>query len=211
MAARDGLVGGAIAAGVAKSTRPPRPGQCRCDCWSGCAGSIGRGCRRVVAGGAGLRRACDAERLCWGSCRLGPDPGSDGGGSRGPPPRSKVSMTIMRPPQHGHGGRWSVGAVAVASVVASGAARGLSAASISLTRAMLAWRRGAGEEPVVADAVEALGQDVKQEAPNELARHEGHGPVSLPPVPAVVLVAERDGVRVEGDQRGGSMMATRWV
>jgi hypothetical protein len=62
----------------------------------------------------------------------------------------------------------------------------------------LAW--GAGEEPVVADAVEALGEDVQQEAPDELAGREGHGPVALLPVPAVVLVSERDAVRVEGDQ-----------
>ena len=50
------------------------------------------------------------------------------------------------------------------------------------------------------DAVEAVGQDVEQEAPDELAGHEGHGPVSLLPVPAVVLVSKRDAVRVEGDE-----------
>ena len=52
----------------------------------------------------------------------------------------------------------------------------------------------------MADAVEALGQDVEQEAADELAGHEGHGPVSLLPVATVVLVSERDAVRVEGDQ-----------
>jgi hypothetical protein len=60
--------------------------------------------------------------------------------------------------------------------------------------------RGAGEEPVVTDAAEALGQDVEQEAPDELAGHEGHGAVSLLPVATVVLVSECDAVRVEGDQ-----------
>jgi len=38
-------------------------------------GLIGRGCDRPVADGERLRRACGVERLCWGSCRLGPDPG----------------------------------------------------------------------------------------------------------------------------------------
>src|ERR671911_583675 len=33
------------------------------------------GCGRPVAGGDGLRRACDAMRGSWGSCGLGPDPG----------------------------------------------------------------------------------------------------------------------------------------
>src|ERR671918_417665 len=74
-------------------------------------------------------------------------PGSGRGGSRGPPPRSKVSMTIMRPPQHGHGGRWSVGAVAVALVVASGAVGGSGAASNSLARAMFAWRAALARSP----------------------------------------------------------------
>jgi hypothetical protein len=33
---------------------------------------------------------------------------------------------------------------------------------------------GAGEEPVVADAMEALGQHVQQEAPDELVRMKPH-------------------------------------
>src|SRR5829696_319837 len=35
--------------------------------------------------------------------------------------------------------------------------------------------RSTGEEAVVADAVEAVGQDVKQEAADELVGREGHG------------------------------------
>src|SRR3954466_3056517 len=35
--------------------------------------------------------------------------------------------------------------------------------------------RSAGEEAVVADEAHAIGQDVKQEAANELVRREGHG------------------------------------
>ena len=59
---------------------------------------------------------------------------------------------------------------------------------------------GAGKQPVVADAVEALRQHVEQEAPDELAWIERHGPVSLVPVAAVVLVAEGHAGLVERDQ-----------
>jgi hypothetical protein len=34
---------------------------------------------------------------------------------------------------------------------------------------------GAGEQAVVADAMEDLGQDREQEAPDELGRRQGHG------------------------------------
>src|SRR5215207_8148031 len=48
-------------------------------------------------------------------------------------------------------------------------------------------RSGAGS---VANAVEALRQHVEQEATDELAGIERHGPVSFVPVAAVVLVSE---------------------
>src|SRR3954454_9901041 len=55
--------------------------------------------------------------------------------------------------------------------------------------------RSAGEEAVVADAVEAVRQHVKQEAANELVRREGHAldpRASRRAVPgAVILPAER--------------------
>src|SRR3954452_3168485 len=64
--------------------------------------------------------------------------------------------------------------------------------------------RSAGEEAVVADAVEAVGQDVKQEAADELVRREGHG---LDPRAsrravsgAVILPAERHAAVVEGEE-----------
>jgi hypothetical protein len=53
----------------------------------------------------------------------------------------------MRPPQHGHGGRWSVGAVAVALVVASGAVGGSGVASSSLARAKFALRSALARSP----------------------------------------------------------------
>src|SRR5438270_7124781 len=51
---------------------------------------------------------------------------------------------------------------------------------------------GAGEQPVVADPVEALGQGVGQEAPEELVRRQRHRAVSRPPGMELVLVAEGD-------------------
>ncbi len=59
---------------------------------------------------------------------------------------------------------------------------------------------GAGEQPVVADPVEALGQGVEQEAPDELVRRQRHRAVSRPPVMAIVLVAEGDAALVETDE-----------
>ena len=54
-----------------------------------------------------------------------------------------------------------------------------------------------GEEAVVADADEALGQGVKEEAAGELAEGEGEG---AGPGTPVVLVAEGDVVVVDSDQ-----------
>jgi len=59
---------------------------------------------------------------------------------------------------------------------------------------------GAGEQPIVADAVEPLGQDVEQEAPDELVGRECHRAVSRPPVAAVVLVVEAHAALIEAEQ-----------
>jgi hypothetical protein len=53
---------------------------------------------------------------------------------------------IMRPPQHGHGGRWSFGAAA-ALVVLARTASGSGAASSSLARAMFALRGALAKSP----------------------------------------------------------------
>src|SRR5439155_1676102 len=42
--------------------------------------------------------------------------------------------------------------------------------------------RRAGQQPIVADAMEPLWQDVEQEAPDELVGRECHRAVSRPPV-----------------------------
>src|SRR5215468_8860577 len=57
-----------------------------------------------------------------------------------------------------------------------------------------------GEQTVVPDAVKALGQNVDEEPANELARLQRHGFVPVRAFEAVVLVFERDAVRVGGDQ-----------
>ena len=59
---------------------------------------------------------------------------------------------------------------------------------------------GAGEQSVVADAMEPLGQNVEQEAPDELAGRKRHRAKPLPAVAAVVLVAEGYAALVEADQ-----------
>jgi hypothetical protein len=56
-------------------------------------------------------------------------------------------MTSMRPPQQGHRRQWSVGAVAVASVVAPDAVGGSGAVSSSLARAMFAPRAALARSP----------------------------------------------------------------
>lgn len=59
---------------------------------------------------------------------------------------------------------------------------------------------GVGKEPVVADAVEALGQHVHQEAPDELVRVKPHSLPAARAVDAVVLPAERNGAVVGGNE-----------
>src|SRR4051794_16840144 len=59
---------------------------------------------------------------------------------------------------------------------------------------------GTCEQPIMADAVKSLGQDVKQEAPDELVSSEGHRAIPLLPVTAVILVAKSDTPLVESDE-----------
>ena len=59
-----------------------------------------------------------------------------------------------------------------------------------------------GKETVVTNAVEAVGQDVDEEASDELLSVERHGFVSVFLFGAVVFPAEGDVVFVEGDETG---------
>jgi hypothetical protein len=54
-------------------------------------------------------------------------------------------------------------------------------------------------EPRIADFVEALGQHMRQKAPDELLGRQGHG---LPALGLGVLVAEADLVILDGEQAG---------
>src|SRR5215469_17327025 len=58
---------------------------------------------------------------------------------------------------------------------------------------------GAGQQPVVADAMKALWENVEQEAPDELAGGECHCAVPRLPVAAVILVPEGHAALVESN------------
>ena len=59
---------------------------------------------------------------------------------------------------------------------------------------------GLGEQAVVADAVQALGQDVDEEAADELVGCERHHLVAIGAFEPIVLVFEADSVFVEREQ-----------
>jgi hypothetical protein len=61
---------------------------------------------------------------------------------------------------------------------------------------------GIGEEPVVSDAVKAVGQDVKEEAADELVCIERHNAVTGPSVAPVIFPFEADTLAIEGDEAG---------
>src|SRR5260370_42566999 len=63
---------------------------------------------------------------------------------------------------------------------------------------------GAGEQPVVPDAMEPLWQDVEEEAPDELVGGERHGAGPRLPVAAVVLVTEGHAALAEAGQAAGA-------
>ena len=52
----------------------------------------------------------------------------------------------------------------------------------------------------MADAVDALGQHVEQEAADELACFQCHGAIALPPIATIILVSEGHAGLVERDQ-----------
>jgi len=68
---------------------------------------------------------------------------------------------------------------------------------------------GARQQPVVADAVKPLWQNVEQKAPDELVGGKGHCAVPRLAVAAVILVAKGHAALVERNELFA--MATRWV
>ena len=94
------------------------------------------------------------------------------------------------------------------SCVAGGSTPGIGVAISSLARAMLA-SAGAGQQPVMADAMKPLWQNVEQEAPDELVGAECHCPVSRRSVAAVIIVPEGHATLVESNEpavRDGDVM-----
>src|SRR6476619_1880764 len=62
------------------------------------------------------------------------------------------------------------------------------------------FARGAGEQAVVADAVEAARQEMEEKAADELVGRERDDLLPIGPAAAIVLVAEGDAGLVEADQ-----------
>lgn len=60
----------------------------------------------------------------------------------------------------------------------------------------------AGQQTVMPDAVEVVGQDVDQEAADELGRGQSHDLLPVPGFYAVILPAEGDGLGIGADQAG---------
>ena len=148
--------------GVAAAERSRAPAQ------AGAGGLGGDGCdgRRRSAVGAGSWRAPAARKAGGAGAAHEVSTQSAASPRARAPPRLKVSTMRMRPPQQGQaGGRGVfVGCGRSARVRWRGVGR---RRAIARTRSMS--RRGRrGEQAVVADAVEAAGQDVQQEAAHEL-------------------------------------------
>src|SRR6516162_3835871 len=113
-------------------------------------------------------------------------------------PAAKVSMMIIRPPQQrqGRGSTWGSSAAAVVSACFEQDGT----FSSSRARANVGGAIAVGEQSVVADAVQALGQYVHEETSNELVGWQRHGLVPARPFDAVILPREGDTGRVGGDQ-----------
>lgn len=59
---------------------------------------------------------------------------------------------------------------------------------------------GTGQQAVVPDTVEAIGQDMDQETANELIGGQSHDRSSVAGLDAVILPAELDGLGISSDQ-----------
>src|SRR6266496_3674475 len=100
-------------------------------------------------------------------------------------------MMTMRPPQQGH---LSASALSgVVSIVGAAVASSSRACDVLSTT-------GAGKEPVMADAMEPFGQDMKKETADEFVGRQRHGLVAAWPFDPVVLVFEGDAARVGSNQ-----------
>ncbi|VVB42575.1 hypothetical protein RHAL1_00266 [Beijerinckiaceae bacterium RH AL1] len=125
------------------------------------------------------------------------------GGARGCLPRSKVSMIVIRPPQQGQ--HWPrIGLLDRLGTLCERWRR----EQLSGARE-IGLAAGACEQAVVADAMEALGQE-QEEAADELVDPKRHGAVAIGAVATVVFEAEGDAGVVDAISRRFAM-ATRCV
>ena len=62
------------------------------------------------------------------------------------------------------------------------------------------YASGIGDEPIVADAVKATGQNMQQEAAHELLHRERHGLVARTSFGSVILPAEGNATFIERDK-----------
>ena len=102
---------------------------------------------------------------------------------RGCAPRANVSTTLMRPPQQGH--IWAIANASARSALAASATahagvakrlRGIIGVGEQFAEVGdVGGASGAGEQAVVANAVEAVGQDVHQKAADEFVYWQRHG------------------------------------
>ena len=107
-------------------------------------------------------------------------------------------MMLMRPPQHGHGCELVDGSLGPPSSFGM-VLRFWHGEQFARSRDVVGAGRF-GEQAVVTNAMEALGQDVDEEATYELACCERHALVPHSAVGAIVFVFERDAVLVERNQ-----------
>ena len=136
------------------------------------------GCRRRSVAVAGEIAASDRSsdggwrQECVGHELSSPIDGM--GHSRGWQPGSKVSMMIIRPPQQGQAFHSSV-FVTIFGAVAVPARRGWVGYAEELAgQCDIVGPVAVGEEAVVTDAVKPVGQDMDQEAADELVGVERH-------------------------------------
>src|SRR3954452_16147930 len=171
------------------------------------------------AGSSILRRVADAMKRSRSSWCRGPDPGL----WRGRSARWRGALADLdddHAPAATRAGRAMVcrGAGGLIGVVVLGRRIWRQRHGNQLPGARdVGLAAGAGEQPVVSDAVKPLGQDVEQEAPDELVRRKRHRAIPCLPVSAVSLAGEGDAAQWKVTPRASRAsrrlfaMATRWV
>ena len=124
-----------------------------------------------------------------------------GDGDRAGRAPSNVSMMIIRPPQHGHR-RAGEGGLGLAVCLGGRRWAGLGRGEQLSGALDVAGANRAGEQAVVADAVEAARQHVQEKAADELGGVERHGLEPVAAFDAIVLPFEGDALLVERDEPG---------